>query len=476
MLKFTVVSHACLYVEGDGGSLLFDPWFVGSCYWRSWWNYPEAPEALIARLRPDAIYITHVHWDHFQGPSLRRFDRGTRILLPKTPSPRMVEDLRDMGYTNVHEIPHGTGLTLWPGVELYSYQFGPVFADSAAVLSDGRTTLLNLNDAKLFGLPLQQITRRFPNIDFCLRSHSSASPLPYCVEGYETTFPHVRSQADYTEEFTRCCVSVGARFAVPFASNHCFLHRETRKFNRTGVNPAMVEQHYNAFVAERGLASRCVVMPPGSCWSDTGGFELREFDYAPREEHIEQLLAKHAEALDRQYLREARAKASLEDTQAYFLKLMRALPGVLRRRYVPRFLFKVAESAGHRWFLIDGPALAVTEVAGPVPCDFTIELHAVVLNDCARKRMFSSWGAGKRLNIVLNPGATDLGKVGMLLTLLDYFENDGLPLWNNLRPRQLIARMRRWREVVEALRLVWNHKIRRRPFVVSDLYPVSATR
>ena len=25
-MKFTVVSHACMYIEGDGGSVLIDPW------------------------------------------------------------------------------------------------------------------------------------------------------------------------------------------------------------------------------------------------------------------------------------------------------------------------------------------------------------------------------------------------------------------------------------------------------------------
>jgi UDP-MurNAc hydroxylase len=34
-MRFTVVGHATLFVEGDR-TLLVDPWLFGSCYWRSW--------------------------------------------------------------------------------------------------------------------------------------------------------------------------------------------------------------------------------------------------------------------------------------------------------------------------------------------------------------------------------------------------------------------------------------------------------
>ena len=40
-MKFKILSHAGMTVEGKGKTLLFDPWLIGSCYWRSWWNFPE---------------------------------------------------------------------------------------------------------------------------------------------------------------------------------------------------------------------------------------------------------------------------------------------------------------------------------------------------------------------------------------------------------------------------------------------------
>jgi len=472
-MKFTIVSHACMYVEGDGGSLLLDPWFLGTCYWRSWWNFPEPAPELIDSLKPGAIYITHLHWDHFHGPSLRRFDKSIPIFVPKIPTRRMVEDLAAMGYRNVTEIPHGGSHEVWPGCRIHSYQFGPFFADSAVVISDGRTTIVDLNDCKLFGLPLRQLTSDFPRIDFCLRSHSSASPLPYCVEGYKERFPELRSQQNYIDEFVNCALSIGARYAIPFASNHCFVHRETVQYNDTIVDPAMVEASYNTRAAQMGLASRCVVMPPGSTWSERDGFALKRFDYAAKDSYLAELLARYKTTLERQYAKEDETRANFKAFEKYFSRLMQATPW-LARQLMPTVLFKVTDCEGRKFFLADFRGKRIAEVAESEPADFSIDVHALVLNDCVRKRMFSSWSAAKRLRFEVPESETSLDKIGKLLTVLDYYENDGLPLRRNLSPRQLGVRLRRWREVAEACRLVLRHKLLRKPFVISELYPIAA--
>ena len=173
-MKFTILSHAGLCVEHNGVRIVSDPWLIGSCYWRSWWNFPEPPAALIENLQPDYIYLTHLHWDHFHGVSLKKlFAPTTHILVPKVPTRRMLRDLDWLGFRNVTEIPHGSEMRLSEDFTLHSYQFG-LGVDSAMLLSGGGYTLFNCNDCKCFGLPLQQITNRFPKIDFVLRSHSSA--------------------------------------------------------------------------------------------------------------------------------------------------------------------------------------------------------------------------------------------------------------------------------------------------------------
>src|SRR3982074_25037 len=107
-LKFTILSHAGLCVDHNGVRIVADPWLIGSCYWRSWWHFPEPPADLIRDLKPDYIYLTHLHWDHFHGATLKKlFAATTPILVPKANTTRMLDDLRWLGFQNITAAPQG---------------------------------------------------------------------------------------------------------------------------------------------------------------------------------------------------------------------------------------------------------------------------------------------------------------------------------------------------------------------------------
>src|SRR5688572_18674670 len=89
-MEFKILSHAGLIVTANSGkTLVCDPWLIGSSYWRSWWNYPPVSKSLVDSLKPDYIYLTHIHWDHFHGPSLKKFSPDTCIIVPKGNYSRM---------------------------------------------------------------------------------------------------------------------------------------------------------------------------------------------------------------------------------------------------------------------------------------------------------------------------------------------------------------------------------------------------
>jgi len=472
-MKFTILSHAGLLVEHAGVRVVCDPWLIGSCYWRSWWNFPEPDPALIADLRADLVYLTHLHWDHFHGPSLRRlFSPKTRMLVPKVPTRRMLEDLRYLGFENVVEIPHGGAFALASDFVLRSYQFG-LGVDSAAVLAGGGTTLFNCNDAKFFGLPLKQILGDFPRIDFLLRSHSSAGPIPYCVENHERLPRDMLAQSDSADQFVRCALHVGARYAIPFASNHCFLHRDTVAFNGTATTPEEVGRHYRQVAASVASRTECVVMPPGSSWSDREGFRIQPFDFAARAEYIDSMLARHGGKLASRYAEEDRVSADFESFLLYFERMMASIPRFIRRRALSPIVFEVREAAGRRFWRIDPAVPAVAELPAPLPGDVVIEVHAAVLRDCTRNRMFSVWSASKRLKIKL-PEPQALAATTRWLTLLDLYELETFPLTRNFSARSLAVRLRRWREPVELAGLLLRRALLRRPTTIASLYPLKA--
>lgn len=470
-MKFTILSHAGLKVKHGDISLITDPWLIGSCYWRSWWNFPEPPAELLENLRADFVYLTHLHWDHYHGPSLRKFfSADTTFLLPKVCTTRMMDDLRTLGFSRFVEIAHGDTYQLGPEFSLCSYQFG-IGVDSAAFIKAGNTAILNANDCKLFGRPLRHLLRKQGRPDFVLRSHSSASPVPYCVADYKQNFSNLRTQENYIEEFARFAISVNARHAIPFASNHCFLHGETSHFNDTAVSPDLVERYCNQLSAELNKDTRCVVMSPGSSWSEDKGFELLDFDFGQRPAVIAKMAEKYAPKLAEFYAEEEQELADFDAFKSYFDTFLAAVPWLIRKRWKPALLFRVIDQhKTHRWLV--EPATRTVKAVDTEPADAAIiEVPPRVINDCSTLRMFSAWTPSKRLKIFL-PEPQALGTVKLFFSLVDAWELDNLPLRRNLRPRNLGVFARRWREGVEALSLAFKHKVLRRPFRIAALYPL----
>lgn len=173
--KITFLSHASHLFETPRVRILVDPWLVGSCYWRSWWNYPPVREDLIASLKPDAIYITHFHWDHWHGPTLKKlFPKDTLIITHDEPNTRSVRDLRSIGFKNLRLLKHGERFRI-EDVDMTAYQFGLFLNDSTIVMETEDLVLLNANDCKIAGSSLKHLLSRHRPIDIALRSHSSAN-------------------------------------------------------------------------------------------------------------------------------------------------------------------------------------------------------------------------------------------------------------------------------------------------------------
>jgi UDP-MurNAc hydroxylase len=343
------------------------------------------------------------------------------------------------------------------------------------VLAGGGRTLFNCNDCKLFGLPLRQVLGDYPRIDFLLRSHSSASPVPLCVENHEKLLPQVNDILDSADQFARFALHTRARYAVPFASNHCFLHPETRRFNVTATSPEQARGRYANLAAEVGADSECVVMPPGSGWSEEAGFKIEPFDFSQRERYVAELLERKQGTLSAHAEIEARTLGDFEAFCAYFRGFLSSVPWLVRRRKLCSVLFRVQDAVGSHLWLADPPARSA-RVLSEVPANaIVIDVHASVINDCTRLKMFSVWTASKRLRIHL-PAADTLAQLNLWFTLLDLYETDLLPLRRNFSLRSLSVRLRRWREPVELVNLLLRRLLLRQPMSVRRLYPLHPSK
>jgi len=453
-MKFTVISHACIYIEHKDIRLLIDPWIIGSCYWRSWWNYPEVSKTIIEKINPTHIYITHLHWDHFHGPSLRKYhDMNPTILLPRHFNKRMKDDLlKDFRFSNIKELNHGQKYSLSNYFEVASYQFNPFIIDSSIVIEADGITLLDANDSKTFGLSLKQITTNHPNIDFSFRSHSSAAPIPHCIRDIDV-YKTDRSPSDYADDFIAFAKATKSKYIIPFASSHIYLHELSKKFNKFYSDPSYVKDQFDLKV---NSTQKCQIMVSGSSWSKEEGFDLINHNFNNLKSDIEYYALKNISKINKQIELETKQKFNKRAFENYYIKFLRVCSfpfNLLNFRFA--FLIDEKKNSTKYLCLIDGikREIEVNKISEEKDIynyniDFLIITPVYVFNDCNIKKMHNSYTPSKLLEIIIlgKNGNKNLNKY---FSLIDLYENDILPLYSLISIKNIIIIFRRWREFID---------------------------
>lgn len=450
-MRFQVLSHACLSVQAKGKTLVSDPWLVGTCYWRSWWNYPPVKQELVEQLKPDWIYLTHVHWDHFQGPSLRKFSKDTQILIPYERSPRVRADLEAMGYKNIIEMDHGKTFELAPDFKVTSYQFSSPFGDSAIVIEADGVTLFNANDTKFVGGPLKQILKRHGPIDFAFRSHSSANDrvcLHYTDVEQSDDERFYEDPELYIRNFVNFMEKVQPKYAVPFASNHCHLHKDVYPLNSYVMTPVQVKEYVDTHDVFPN--TQLQIMVSGDSWDSEKGFDLQEHTYySDRNAHIERLLEENREKLEQTYAKEDRTRVKLKDFQKFFGKFNKGIPGFYRKKFKGKpIVFRTIAGDWRYCVEVDVYNDTVREVEeSSLGKDAIIyEAPAVVMRTALLLNMFSHAGISKRVNYYCRQA--DEPTLRLFNRLLEAWEYDVLPLNKLFSMRTVRSYWPRWRELL----------------------------
>jgi UDP-MurNAc hydroxylase len=447
-MKFRIVSHSCMQVEAGGGKLLMDPWIVGSVYWRSWWHFPEVVGTTEELCQADWVYLTHQHFDHFHYPSLRHFKRDTTILLPYRATTGMESEIRGLGFTDVVSMPHGKPLVLNDNLKLVSYQ-GGWMDDSALVIQADGTTMLNLNDCRLEDAVMDRILRRHGPIDFVFRSHSSAQAYPDCYTSTLRQDLEHRMPGDYIRDFVNAARRCRARYAIPFASNVCFLHPETIEKNAAVVDPNEVVKRFRER-AEPG-DGEAVVMLPGATWDSREGFALTPTDiFARRDEELRRLAEKYREAIASQTEIERNKKLEYSTFEAYMTRFLESLPWFMRFTFRRRYAYVVPGAPTEWWILDTGTRKITRTTEKPTDVVSISRVTPGLLQDAIEKGIVNFIDISKRLHVELNPGkAIDHFVYRELMTL---FEQGYFPLWKNFTPRFVGVWLRRYLEVLSYAR------------------------
>lgn len=446
MLK--IHSHACLQVKTESANLLVDPWLVGSCYWRSWWNYPPVKEIDFNTFVPDVIYITHVHWDHWHGLTLKKFlNKDVLIVTHQEPNKRSYNDLKDFGFKNIKILKHGQSYT-HGDIKMTAYQFGLFLNDSALVIETPDVKILNANDCKIAGASLEQIKNKHGKFDFALRSHSTANDrVCYTIEGSEKVFDDVMH---YSRSFKLFMENVKPRYAVPFASNHCHLHKDVTHFNQFVNDPYKLQQN----MRELGGLKDCQlkIMLSGDSWTPNSGFQIQPENkkyFDDKEKYITEYAEKNKEKLDNYYLLESKQRLA-KRTLGIFEKQLQSIPKFFKKKLKDwDFAIHLTKGSKDMYLHVNPYEGIVTKIDKVTAEGYAskIIMPLIVFNDAVNKNMFHHSGISKR-NLYVFKNQEEFNKWSILNGMLDRVELQVFPIRLSYIFNFLFSYIRRWREIL----------------------------
>ncbi|MFZ4516705.1 MAG: MBL fold metallo-hydrolase [Acidimicrobiia bacterium] len=188
-LTFTFIANACGVFTGDDGTrLLMDPWLVDGVFEGSWCHYPPLSTHIEDLQDVDAIYVSHIHPDHFDS---RFFDfrRDMPIVVLERKNNFLQKRIEGMGYTNVQAVADGATttigaleITLFKPFTTHNFHDATVgnVIDSAIVIASDGVHALNANDNTPTPEACRMLRERFGRFDLAMLNYNAAGPYPAC--------------------------------------------------------------------------------------------------------------------------------------------------------------------------------------------------------------------------------------------------------------------------------------------------------
>lgn len=287
-MQVTSVGHAGFLIRTRAGSILCDPW-VNPAYFASWFPFPDNSGLHWDALGDcDYLYVSHLHKDHFDARLLRdHVNKDAVVLLPDFPVPDLRNALQELGFWRFFETsdsvkhrldgPQG-GLEVMI-IALRAPADGPI-GDSALVVSDGRTTVFNMNDAR--PVDLEMLGTEFGHIDVHLLQYSGAIwyPMVYDMPARAKESFGTQKRQRQMDRARQYIAQVDATWVVPSAGPPCFLDPELRHLNDDHGDPANIFPDQMVFLDQmrRHGHDRGLLMMPGSV-ADFAGKQLNSLQH-----------------------------------------------------------------------------------------------------------------------------------------------------------------------------------------------------
>ncbi len=217
MMKITHLSNSFQIIAAGGTTLVCDPW-VGMANEGGWHSYPEyEPSALHALVaKADAVYISHLHADHYDPAFLRASGLANKtFLIKRFDNGTLRRRLEALGGTVIELegfAPHPCGaleITIVPQMTSNSDALEDEVGydlDTSLIVHDGRFTFFNQVDNPLtlenFGEVRAFIDARYGALDVACFMTGAASGYPQSFTAIDRVAERERVIRQSLEKFS----------------------------------------------------------------------------------------------------------------------------------------------------------------------------------------------------------------------------------------------------------------------------------
>jgi UDP-MurNAc hydroxylase len=304
-MRITQITNACAILESGGTRLLCDPWLSDGAFEGSWFHFPPVKHRPRDLGRIDAVYISHIHPDHFDPATLAQFPRDLLILVLKGPGDFLGKALERQGFTNVVALAdrqvHQVGalrcqvLPPFCGHNFFDSSVGNLI-DTALLVDDGRFRVMNANDNVPDAAAAARIREEFGPLSVMMVQYCAAGPFPSCFQNYspeERREKHLWVKRRYLDLFVDIARAVRPDYMMPFAGDFVIAGSQWHKNEVLGTSTV---DEAASYVHQQLPEQKMILLNEGLTFDLARGEivngQYRPFDVPERDRYIREELSR----------------------------------------------------------------------------------------------------------------------------------------------------------------------------------------
>ncbi|HYG49480.1 MAG TPA: MBL fold metallo-hydrolase [Flavobacteriales bacterium] len=297
MIKLEYLAHSSFLLTCGNKRIVFDPWLGGEAYYKQWYLWPVYPGNVPYDF--DVVLISHGHEDHLHSATLRKLNKKANVFFPFQWRKGIKPFLYHLGFGSVTEAVSFKTYT----VDDVKITYIGYSLESVVVVEYKNQVLVNINDAlnsnhhSAVNFIIDQINKRWPEIDILLSGWSGASYFPNQVKYHSKNDVEVAKMREqyFANNFCLFTEALKPKMAIPFVTGFVLLREKTKWINHIKFPRRVVADYYKEYYGE--CRTQFVVPYPGDTIDEKGHTKISPLHAFSEEEVYYKAYEYYANAL-----------------------------------------------------------------------------------------------------------------------------------------------------------------------------------